>query len=485
MNTINKIQLVVNPLNHGTEVTFNVRKTKALNEKKELDKYPLYIPENLDLEKIFLNAPPPFKYHKDCFVYILHLISSIPSSNNSLNIEEVDGFIPINKILLQSRIRDYRKYINYLTEAGIIEENHQYIVGSKSSSIRFYRDYQTKIAKVFITKRTLIKSIRKFKKLTSVKTFIRNTENYDYLEKWWDNKLTINKDNSINYLQSELQIDLESTKIKYPMAKYNSRLMVIERFTNHDYLFRVDKTAGRLHTLLTQLKSELRPFLKYDGKTLVNIDIVNSQPFFSTILFDDEKILKNHILEVISLYNNKFSSDLSQPYSSMLVNFAKTNKENSDVQEYLHFVKEGKFYEFFGEKMVQMGKIPISLDPREEAKKVVFSALFSRNQALGYKDEIRLFKDNFPTVFQIFKLIKSGTNNHRTLACSLQNLEAKVILSKICKKISECHPNIPIFTIHDSITTTQENVGIINDIMSDEIEKVVGFKPILKLSAWT
>ncbi|MFN5849379.1 MAG: hypothetical protein ACK43K_12870, partial [Chitinophagales bacterium] len=32
----------------------------------------LYIPENLDIDKILSDKPPTFKYERDCFVYLLH-----------------------------------------------------------------------------------------------------------------------------------------------------------------------------------------------------------------------------------------------------------------------------------------------------------------------------------------------------------------------------------------------------------------------------
>ena len=73
------------------------------------------------------------------------------------------------------------------------------------------------------------------------------------------------------------------------MIKYNSRLRPL--ILLHEGIFnpKIDTTAGRLHSTLTQLKSDLRQFITYDGHPLVSIDIVNSQPYLSTVLLSYEK----------------------------------------------------------------------------------------------------------------------------------------------------------------------------------------------------
>jgi len=61
-------------------------------------------------------------------------------------------------------------------------------------------------------------------------------------------------------------------------------------------LFSVDSTAGRLHTNLTNLKSDLRNYLTYDGKTLVAVDIRNSQPYLSLALFRKDSYCRESII---------------------------------------------------------------------------------------------------------------------------------------------------------------------------------------------
>lgn len=74
-----------------------------------------------------------------------------------------------------------------------------------------------------------------------------------------------------------MEKDIENN-ISDPDIRFNSRVLPVMRLNEKSQtpLFSVDTTAGRLHTNLTQLKSELRKCVSYDGKMLCSIDISNS-----------------------------------------------------------------------------------------------------------------------------------------------------------------------------------------------------------------
>ena len=66
----------------------------------------------------------------------------------------------------------------------------------------------------------------------------------------------------------------------------------------------------------------------------------------------------------------------------------------------------------------------------------------------------------------------------------LQNIEADCILNYCTKKISADHPNIPLFTIHDSIVTTEENRAVVEHKFKEYLGTYFGSTPILKLEPW-
>ena len=61
----------------------------------------------------------------------------------------------------------------------------------------------------------------------------------------------------------------------------------------------IDDFSERLHTQITNLSKNYRKYLRIDGKKLVEIDIVNSQPWLASLVIDDEQFNKDCIDGVI------------------------------------------------------------------------------------------------------------------------------------------------------------------------------------------
>lgn len=146
----------------------------------------------------------------------------------------------------------------------------------------------------------------------------------------------------------------------------------------------------------------------------------------------------------------------------------------------------GEIYEYFGKILKEngIGKDLDNYQLRKLAKKQLFRALFDRNQAIYRKDGVplRLFKLHFPSVYEIFSFIKTG--KHNTLACTLQNLEAEIVLHKACKSLSLINPEMPLLTIHDSIASTIENYELIKGVLSRAIFDALNVHPDIRREPW-
>jgi len=171
----------------------------------------------------------------------------------------------------------------------------------------------------------------------------------------------------------------------------------------------------------------------------------------------------------------------------MLVEKIERVTDQQDVINYLEMVTKGEFYEKFGEILVQNelfdGDIQ-NTSVRDTVKEITFATLYSPNTAMAYNSEVRVFSNVFPNVYEMIKLIKLGHGNHRAYSILLQRLEAELILDKICKRINHAYPQIPIFTIHDSIVTIEKYVPIVENFMKKIIRINVGASPILKIETW-
>ena len=437
----------------------------------------LYIPERIDIDRVLARQPPNFSYHRDYFVYILHLITAIPSRKRDI-IEKNDGFTPINRKVLQKRLHSYKKYIEYLKEVGLVQERSYYKPSETSMGLKITTQYESVVRPVIITKWTLIKSIVYLHRTYNTEI----TEELSYLRRCFNDDIEVDYEGGIEYLNQLYTEEVTNSEITNEQLRYNSRLLPLTRLKDRSYSFYVDNKGNRLHTNITQMMSGLRKFITYQGKKLCAIDIKNSQLYLAITLLDDELFISNNI-----------SSKLINPilltnplFPNMVVDFIRSIKNAPDVLLFKEWVSSGFFYERFGEKLVERGileNLP-EHELREAAKEITFSSIYSPNTSLAYNEAMQLFKVIFPNVFEVFKLIKRGHNNHPTLSVCLQKLEAELVLHKACKIISEEKPDVLMLTLHDSIITTEDNVEYVQSVLYSVLRNNIGVPPNLKIERW-
>lgn len=429
-----------------------------------------YIPHNLNIDILVSKRPPLFKPFKiDKLIYILSLIHIIPTYNRDMLSNE---FTFLNSTTLQEVVQNYKQYLNYLeNDLEIIESDNQYIVGQKSKGFRFVEQYRTEVKFRSIQDYTLKKKLRiiENKKITSC-------SHLKYLTKWFNPGLEFDFDSALKFLDEELRI-----KSNYPdlieMDKNNRQINPINQYNcsiiNSDKLFKrefnlvQDSNVKRFHTNLTNLRSILRNALTYKGENLISIDLKNSQPYLSIGL------LNNNIL--INIINNKYNY-----YYIMLGEILRT-LDFKGGEGYIELASSGNFYEYLTLKFAEKG---FNYSNRKLVKQAVFQVLFTDNRFIGQKEAKpkRIFKELFPEVYNVFAKIKR--NDKTLLPRVLQYVESTLFIDRISLRISREFPNTPIFTIHDSIATTREYVDDFKKIVSEELERAIGYAPTLHLEEW-
>ncbi len=436
---------------------------------------PKFLPRNLDLEYIIAKNPPDFEYKRDCAVYILSLINEIPANNKDLKIKH--GFVPVNATILKNRVKDYKVYLNYFINNGILKCDNIFKKGKKSKGYKYTRKYNTKLKCIYIFKRNLIKKIR---------SKSHKNHNYQHLSKWFNENLTIDRNAATKYIEKNY---------KNNQLQYNSYDITIWKIDNKEYWFNIDDTSYRLHTNLTNLKSELRKFIRYKGKILVSIDIANSQPYFSTVLFSEKKAIFFNKVDKPQISNNNNNTNnihTTNKTQTHTINHNNTPKHHTtfmlpkkgkqvknDVRHYISLVESGYLYNFFSTQCKK--KLNITFRSRREVKDAFFPVIYG---SISYMTDYKiLFKELFPCVLRVFNEIKK--TNKRDLPILLQTIESDIILGVICKRIDQEKPILPIFTIHDSVVTTSGNEKYIATVMEEELFKLTGLKPKLTIEYWS
>ncbi|RAJ92693.1 hypothetical protein LX87_05024 [Larkinella arboricola] len=476
----------------------------------------LMLPQNLNIEQILVDYPPNFTYHPDEFRYLIGLVIELPSSNKGLFDSHEYPYTYLYSQLLKRVVWDYQYHLQYLVKVGVLETDGYYsnTINRKSKGYRLTAEYRTPVQITEISASKLVKRIER-------QTTNRNSpaiELYPDLVKWFDE---IEADEEKAH-QIRAQLYQENTtkgtrrEIEVANLKDASYQYMIEPFVSRRYKFIVDDSGKRFHSNLTNLKSEFRSCLTYQGQPLVSIDLCNSQPFLASILFtphfyspvaDDERLTINQlseksqvllqpvieeVMQYLVTHNTRdtvfptLSLSFSTPGGGPLLPMCgKLEEKTGQIDEFLmysYLVETGQYYEYMQSRIKRAnGEADLT---RNEVKETTLTTFFAnpKDDRQYFKMHREAFCQVFPMVYGLFSLLKS--KQYSTLAILLQNIEAILFLDHIANRISCERPELPIFTLHDSIVTTVGNEEYVETVMQEELQRLTGMKPSFKREYW-
>lgn len=366
---------------------------------------------------------------------------------------------PIQICYFKKMVGQGDKYLKGLIDLNVIQRSGLAIKGECSFKYCFSSVYKSKFIFMPLINPKLILRIEKahqdLKK--GKRKFLKNhCEQIKFLK-----RLSIDPE-CINFINSNYSKDSD---------RYNNATASVTRIMNKDFFYCVDITSGRFHSNITNMPKEIRPFLRINGKPLVNIDIKNSQPYLSILLLTSPE-------KVSFLAKNPAFAKLLQ---SLVVS------DNVDIMTYITLVNSGQLYEYLMDEFAKEGLVL----NRDETKKQVLRILFARNKMpknnTNKKARI-IFTNRFPSLHRVFSEIRgygSGDKftNFKRFAILLQSIESHLMLKVIMKRIVTLLPNIVALTIHDSILTSDSSPEIqtIHTIMVEELTKFIGFSPNIKI----
>lgn len=413
-----------------------------------MKKYTYLIPEKVDIE--LQKIDNYFKY-KHIYGYSLDNLKQVITLICHQTHKNEDNWAHLKMVYVRKYVPYGELYLQGLADLGIIECSNTYQVGVTSKTYRFtalydskYLRYQVKSQKL---KNRIIKAHQSLKK--------RNSKKYS----------------SQNYFLERLKIDpevyhyIETTYTE--VSSYNYALSSATRITDGQISYKVDNTAGRFHSNLTNMPKGLRQYVTINGVHLTSIDVKNCQPYLSTLILTNPAKASEYAE----------SADLKK----VLLNLQVCMSE--DVCRYIDLVINGMIYEYLLEEFQKRG---LRYQTRDEVKVQVLKVLFDIN--IHNSKARQVFADLFPEVHRVFSLVRGKQNgskfkSYQRFSIILQRMESHIILDVILKQINMEHPEIIAVTIHDSIMTSvyTDHVRIVYSIMEEELTRFVGFKPILKI----
>lgn len=368
---------------------------------------------------------------------------------------------PLKMVYLKKVVPQADKYLSALMDHGIVIRSGQAIPGKVSYMYEFAPNYVSRYLELPLKDAKLINRIDRVYK-ENQKAANKKAKGYLGQAKYL-RRLSIDRQFK-DYLDSLTDLTV---------SQYNSFLTSATRIKNGDISYNVDTTSYRFHSNITNISKCLRPFLRIDGRPLVNIDLKNSQPYISTIILTDPA---------------RVSRLVKDPAFAMLLQTLKVSR-NHDVTKYIDLCISGKIYEYL---MTEFGKEGL-IQTRSETKVQLLRILFANNRQpmdKTNKKARQIFIKLFPSVHKIFSKVrgsKSGDTDksYRRFAILLQRIESFLMLDRVLKRILKEYPNMVAVTIHDSILTDLRpgNVDTIRTIITEEFTHFVGLSPQVSIDS--
>ena len=453
----------------------------AVAVKNDNGKLNMYLPYNLDLEKVIMGSGLR-SYEKD---FLLKRSPYKPYSQ--LNLRKVIVFLDKIKWYEMSRpnyINDFYclnavktakdmscsssvffKIKKMLIRAKIIECDNYFSDGFFPMSFRFapkYRHQKPKLVEFNIP----------FKE-KQIKRIQSKNQPENELQEWLHDNIKrmsfdcdknalvdcLREDYNLSYKNTNLQtiIDQQSLFIDALISGKD-----LNRFIG--WHFSRAGRDGRLSSTTTSLKRCLRKHLLLDGEKTVEIDQSGSQPFLLLRLYsmvNDISITPFKIFEESTKFHKLWENGFYESFSKL----SGVNLEKNEVKTVI---------------------IAGLLNSRYLNSKDILSTYTSNKKAKIAVMEA--FEREFPILWNQIVLLKSREGYlgasygkkgiHTQFARYMQNFEASIFIDTICPKLKTL--NIPCYTVHDCIGVRERDRETAKKVIEDTIEEVIGFKAYVK-----
>ena len=113
---------------------------------------------------------------------------------------------------------------------------------------------------------------------------------------------------------------------------------------------------------------------------------------------------------------------------------------------------------------------------RDDFKQVLFADVFY-GRALVDTPVTRLFEEYHPEILRWIRQQKA--KDYADLARRMQQEESGMMIGAVARRLMEHHPEVPFYTVHDSITTVEEHGELVGRVLKEEYERA-GLHPALK-----
>lgn len=428
----------------------------------------VYIPEDFDPK----DYPGPIKAHPDAARWFLNCIHFRRVTRHYAQEE----FVNLHSGLL-SLVMGKTEYVKPIRSAmqayGLIECDDQWSLGKKSLGYRIGPALQGKRWKrYYSTNKRFLKRLDSFKSYVTEPRGLTLPQHHHLAE--WVRRVKVHPDHKVVFN------NLGDDKRELPLLQVES----IEQ----GMIYTSVCEYGRFHSNITNLSRPIRPYLTIDGTPLVEVDLVNSQPYFLAIILLEIALSKSST-NVSSLSDLVFSTLLSlSPFSpnreereqrepqglyvfplSIPLKNGVLDLIPEDLRQFIQVALKGGFYETF--------ELSGQCD-RDDLKRKVFQVLYGSRHCQEHAELGAQFQGQYPTAFKMLDTLKRQMG-YEWVGRELQRRESQIVINSLVGDLLRDHPDVPIVTIHDSLMTTEKHLPLVQSLLRQHLTRNY-YQPRLK-----
>lgn len=438
------------------------------------------------IDELRLCVPRDTWWEADCEKHLLpgawYLLHTINYRRQGWHTDD-DGFVALKCEYLRRLVgRSFSDIRTALVSLGVVEWDRQYFRGARSMRYRITPAHsQSKI--VVCSDRPLLTRVRR----------VLESEDRRLLpvHRWLKSKLQTLQLNT-DHAQSIVAGIFPSPDSPLNAHEYQSLLMdqimvLAGQITSADVPLTRDD-YGRVHTPLTRLPKLLRRCVASSEGRLIAIDLANSQPLFAGVV-----AAKYLITTKQSRWRLRRWTPPTKPYGSTgqptpqgprpRITMSATSQlqppnraygdpsaRPDDLVEYMRLCQRGRLYDDLQ---------PPGIDRSDFKRRLFCDVFFGEDK---HPSHVRQdFESRFPTLMGVVRELKSV--NYQRFAWLMQHEESTLFIGRICRRLMQQCPTIPLYTVHDSLVTTENHLHRVRSVAQDEFA-VLGVAPTFSVESW-
>ena len=435
---------------------------------------------------------PTGKHHLklDVVLFFVHLISFREALAKD---KSEHGYVSLKAEYLKNYHHQYKVYFQFLEEHDFIQVRTYSILRNQCKSYKIVKPPQLG---PFIQHNPKDFTLKKKVQKDNVEKRLRADKSTGHLTKWLSpDYLKIDYEKAISHINST----------KMTNSKRYNRRFLVETISSGNFYYQREGKDNRLHSVITNIPKDIRSFLKVNDSYLISLDIKSCQPFMLAGLLNlifisnDVEKINNVLIESIKDINIKRTIN---NIIIIMIQESVSDIDNKGVKQFIKLL-EGDIYNYIASNLSKELRYDIETplgitddfykkrkgykvqehfdSMRDYSKRLMLEYLncSPRNKEKRYLEVRRILPGEISRIVDRFK-----EDDKNIFPIFLQNLESYLILDTITKKISIERPDIPLYTIHDSIVTTPQHSSYVREKMEVGLEDFFGIAPTIDVEKW-